>query len=374
MSKLTQSTTLAWPMTCILTALIVYASLYPMSGWRLPAQVPWDLIWAPWPRYWTRFDVIANFVGYIPLGFLSMLTVLRLQRHKVWWVLACLFPVLLSLGLEGVQVLLPSRVASNLDWALNSAGGLVGALAAGISIRKGWILRWQRWRERCLSEHAHDALPWLALWPVALLYPTSVPFGLGHVWNLLMQALQQAAQDTLFEDLATHLPLQAMPWTDVDMVGCMALGLLMPCLLLGSSIKGHWRRLVGVVLVVLGGSLVNGLSAALTYGPDHAWFWVSADVAYASAMAMVVGVVCSFLPHVWRMGLLLCGVTAVMWRLNMAPISPYFDESVQEWAQGHFIRFHGLTQWIGWLWPYAVGGYALKQVCRWAHSRLKSGA
>jgi hypothetical protein len=27
---------------------------------------------------------------------------------------------------------------------------------------------------------------------------------------------------------------------------------------------------------------------------------------------------------------------------------------LQTWEQGRFIRFHGVAQWLGWLWPYGV--------------------
>jgi len=50
--------------------------------------------------------------------------------------------------------------------------------------------------------------------------------------------------------------------------------------------------------------------------------------------------------------------------LNQAPESPYFAQTLQGWEQGRFIRFHGLAQWVGWLWPYAALVYALSQVWR----------
>ena len=31
-----------------------------------------------------------------------------------------------------------------------------------------------------------------------------------------------------------------------------------------------------------------------------------------------------------------------------------FAASLEEWEQGRFSRFHGLSQWLGWLWPYAA--------------------
>ena len=34
-----------------------------------------------------------------------------------------------------------------------------------------------------------------------------------------------------------------------------------------------------------------------------------------------------------------------------APADPYFGASLEAWEQGRFVRFHGLAQWVGWLWP-----------------------
>jgi hypothetical protein len=48
--------------------------------------------------------------------------------------------------------------------------------------------------------------------------------------------------------------------------------------------------------------------------------------------------------------------------LNQAPASAYFADTLQTWEQGRFIRFHGLAQWLGWLWPYAVLIYVLLRV------------
>jgi hypothetical protein len=50
--------------------------------------------------------------------------------------------------------------------------------------------------------------------------------------------------------------------------------------------------------------------------------------------------------------------------LNQAPASAYFTLTLQAWEQGRFIRFHGLAQWLGWLWPYAVLVYVLLRISR----------
>ena len=50
--------------------------------------------------------------------------------------------------------------------------------------------------------------------------------------------------------------------------------------------------------------------------------------------------------------------------LNQAPAGAYFAQTLQTWEQGRFIRFHGLAQWLGWLWPYVTLAYVLVRVSR----------
>jgi hypothetical protein len=54
------------------------------------------------------------------------------------------------------------------------------------------------------------------------------------------------------------------------------LGLLIPCLLGYCVITHKLRRAVFAVCIVLAGVGVTALSAALTYGPAHAWEWLQA--------------------------------------------------------------------------------------------------
>jgi hypothetical protein len=65
--------TSAWPLALVYAGLIVYASLFPFEGWRDQGVMPWFFLAAPLPRYWTGFDVVANLVGYMPLGFFLVL-------------------------------------------------------------------------------------------------------------------------------------------------------------------------------------------------------------------------------------------------------------------------------------------------------------
>lgn len=60
--------------------------------------------------------------------------------------------------------------------------------------------------------------------------------------------------------------------------------------------------------------------------------------------------------------LLLLSLGIYLSLLNQAPTSPYFAQTLSAWEQGRFIRFHGIAQWLGWLWPYAALLYGLSRV------------
>ncbi|HEY6353592.1 MAG TPA: VanZ family protein, partial [Burkholderiaceae bacterium] len=108
-------------------ALIVYASWFPLTGWRWPAGASvWTLLRLPWPRGQSSFDIVSNLLGYVPLGALLVLAPGHPRGHGVAAVRdATVLAAVLSYALEVGQNLLPLRVPSLLDWLLNTAGSTV---------------------------------------------------------------------------------------------------------------------------------------------------------------------------------------------------------------------------------------------------------
>ncbi len=62
----------------------------------------------------------------------------------------------------------------------------------------------------------------------------------------------------------------------------------------------------------------------------------------------------AWLPRRAAAALGLIVLTSMVALVSQAPTDPYYAISLKAWEQGRFIRFHGLAQWIGWLWPYAA--------------------
>lgn len=355
----------AWPLALLYAALVVYASLYPFADWRDQGIAPWEFLLAPVARYWTGFDVGVNVAGYVPLGGLLTLGALRTERSRHPVLMPVLGVALLSLLMESLQSYLPVRVPSREDFLLNTLGGAMGATTALLLEKFGAIDRWSRIRARWFVPQSRGGLVLLALWPAALLFPASVPLGLGQVLERLQQALAEALADSPYLGWLPPLPdagrVALVP--SAEML-CVALGLLIPCLLGFCIIRVLVRRWIFVALTLLAAVVVSALSAALSWGPAHAWAWLDLPAEMGLMVGTLLALGFAFMPWRGSAALALVALGVYLSLLNQAPESPYFAQTLQDWEQGRFIRFHGLAQWLGWLWPYGVMLYLLSLVGR----------
>ena len=365
--KLPRLVSAALPLTLAYAALIAYASLYPFADWRDQGIAPWAYLAAPWPRYWTGFDFGINVAGYVPMGFLAALTVLRTRPHagvSQAVLRATLAGAAVSFAMETLQSYLPVRIPSNVDLALNAAGTFAGAaLAAGLE-RAGAVARGSRVRSHWFVPDASGALVRLALWPVALLFPAAVTFGLGQVFERLETAIAEWLLDTPFIDWLPVRQFELEPLVPGVELLCVMLGALVPCLLAFMVTRSASRRAVVLALTLSAGVAASALSAALSYGPEHAWAWLSPPVQVGIAAAALAGAALLGAPRRLCAALLLLALALHLGLLNQAPESAYFAETLARWEQGRFIRFHGLAQWVGWLWPFATLGYVLAALSR----------
>ncbi|MFN7724947.1 MAG: VanZ family protein [Rubrivivax sp.] len=350
---------LAW------ATLVLYASLFPFTGWRWPPGQALDaLLVLRWPPWLDVLDLWANGLGYLPLGLLLLVGLRRSGAHPGLALLgAVALPAGLSYVCEVAQNFLPGRHPSLKDLALNSLGAAVGALLGVALHRLHAIDRWQGLRQRWFVPQSAGALALLALWPVGLLFPAPVPLGLGQVGPRLREALADLLDGVPWAQAAQDLwqaPLVQGP--RLPMAGEAAitlLGLLGPCLLAYTVVQPGLRRLVLALGALALGWTAMTLSTWLNFGPEHALAWLTPLTIPALLAATVLAGLLAPLGRRACVGLALVALASGASLVAQAPTDAYFAQSLQAWEQGRFVHFHGLAQWVGWLWPYAALGWLL---------------
>ncbi|HSI56296.1 MAG TPA: VanZ family protein [Ideonella sp.] len=350
----------AVPLALVFAGLIVYASLYPFAGWFWPAgAAPTELLALTMPRWRIPADMWFNFLGYLPLGALLYGAGVRSGgRALPVWLGAVLLGVALSYAMEVTQQFLPRRYPSLLDLMLNGAGTVGGATLAAVLQALRVIDHWQAARNRWFIWRSGGALALMLLWPVGLLFPAPMPLGLGPGWERLQGGLVELltdvawAQDWLLSLEASPLELSRLVPMQ-EGLGVM-LGLLGPCLLAFSVTRPGWRRAVLALGAALLGFCTTTLSAALNFGPGHALAWLTPVVwpAFIVALAVAAALLMANQRLAATLGIVVLSAQVML--VAQAPADPYFADSLQAWEQGRFIRFHGLAQWVGWLWPLAA--------------------
>lgn len=354
-------------------ALVVYASLYPFAGWRWPpGQEVWTLLALPHAIHQDAFDITSNLLGYTPLGLLLAVGLHRPGR-RAWHTaaLVTLLGSLLSYICEVGQHFVPGRVPAREDLGMNVLGNAAGALLGLALHALGWIQGFRQLRQRWLAEGDAVLPALLLLWPVGLLFPTPVPLGLGQVGDRLRETLASwlegvpwAVTAHAWLDTGGPAPVPLRPLSELLIV---ALGLLAPCLLAYSITAPGLRRLVfalGALTVGVGGMT---LSTLLNFGPAHAWSWITAATLPGLGLGLLAALLLTPVPSRLAAVLALMVLTGSVAAVAQAPADPYFAQSLRAWEQGRFVRFHGLAQWVGWLWPYAAMIWLLARVANRAH-------
>ncbi|MFZ4536047.1 VanZ family protein [Propionivibrio sp.] len=323
--------------------LIVYASLYPFTGWRDAGLSPIAFLDAAWPRYWTVFDLLINVVAYLPLGFLLALTLRRLPGRWTPAFTALLLGALISFCLESVQTWLPSRVPSNLDLACNTLGAGIGAL---LTIWHGerFFLRVAQMQQRLLAPipHAELGLVLIGLWLLTQLSPETILFGAGDLRHLL--------------EITPAVPYAAHSFfaleTGIIVCNTIAIGLIVRALL--ADHYPPWLALTAFFFFAL---LIRTLAAAVLVDPLNAFAWLTPGAAYGMLAGGVLLSIILLLPVPLRIalaGLVLMAGTVLV---NLTPPNPYSAAALATWQQGHFFNFNGVTRLAASLWPFLALPY-----------------
>lgn len=335
---MTRRSSLARNLALAYTALVVYASLHPFSGWRDTGVPPLEFLAAPWPRYFTVFDLVTNVLAYMPLGFLWVAYLQSPQRRWPGALASVVGASLLSLGLETVQNYLPTRVASNLDLGCNGLGALLGALVGiwrGRLLLSGSRLHLLRQRWFLAGSGGDAGLTLIALWLLTQLNPEILLFGTGDLRDLLdLEETIDFAADS-FSRIETFIAA----------ANTLAVGLAASCLVLR-------RRGPCVLALLLGALVVHSFAEALLVSPQQALRWITPGNGKGVLAGLLLLLPCLRLLPTLRRAVAGSALLFATVLVNLAPANPYLTQAAQAWWQGHFLNFNGLTHLASALWPF----------------------
>lgn len=330
----------------VYAALTVYASLYPLEGWRDTGASPFDYLASPWPRYVTAFDLGANILGYLPYGFLCALALYPKLRGLGAFAVSVASALVLSLGLEAAQSYLPARVANNLDMLCNVAGAACGAWVGTLVAPQVLGGPLKRWRSAAFYDGAgiDVGLALLVLWLFTQLNPATLLFAAGDLRDLLAAGAGRARAPEFFVAIEAFTAAANL----------VSVGLLLSALVRPN--RSARRMFAALVLCAVA---VKVLAFAIVMRAEQVLVWVTPGAELGLAVGIVIALVAMWLPRVARLGLAAVLLMAATVLVNLAPPNPYLAATLKLWQQGHFLNFNGLTRLVSALWAFAALGYLI---------------
>ena len=351
-------------------AFMIFASLYPFSGWK-DMSLLWpgltDVFAAGLPRYWTGFDVMTNLLAYL-FGAMILSWALQARTGALKAsLMAFALSTLLSFGVEWLQVVLPSRVPSLLDWILNAVGASLGASFACVTSRPQ-LESWLRDRFAVVKSAGERSalkpgflLALLALWFAAQLSLHGLAFSVGE-WAGVKPNFQSTSTGRLmlqiygplFETVATALSvlvigllLQPLLGKGVNPVAptlaffamCIAAKAAISARLLGTSVAFGWLSAATQGGLFIGLSLLSVLCLVLRFSSSRRW---------------------------WLVILLLLALVILF---NLAPESEYRRNLLHAWNPKQWRAVEALLAWLGFAWPGVAVFYCIGQIRHGFHAR-----
>jgi len=340
---------LAWILALAYSLVVLYASVQPLRGWRVPPPEVFSFLSAAWPRWITLEDIAVNLAAYAPLGFLLSIGWGARYGPGRGVLAAVSCAAGLSLALEAVQMFLPSRIASNVDLLTNSLGALMGAMAAPLFAPTrvlGGKLHAARHRVFVEGMAADVGLVIVCLWLLTQFHPTVQLFGSGAV----------RATFELPARFAYTPQLVFSAEAAVALLSVTGIGLLVSALMRDAARR---LRMIGAVLGVA--LVIKFIVAAvvLKASAPFAWLTPGAALGLPGGAVLLYGLV-----RLSRGGQLafaaLC-VAAATVAINLAPDNPYQSLPPQFFARGavHFLSFSGIVRALSELWPLLAVSYIL---------------
>lgn len=348
------------------TLLVVYASLYPFTGWTDNGISPFAFLTAPKPRYITDFDLLTNVIGYCPLGALVVFALHPRVSGTRATLVALLAGALLSAVLEALQTWLPNRISSNIDLITNALGALLGAAIAApfaaAMIDRGAL---RQLRISWFEPHASFAIMLILLWPFAQIFPQEHLFGMGGIvrqwltdpdsWPMQLLQMVLPGLTSIQEDLGLRPDdMHSQELLESLVTACAWLGTG----LFASVAMRRQAPMLGILAALLASALLlKAWVSELQFRTDSPFNWLSEGGRFGLLTGSLLLVLLLRVPRWLRGVIAMAALAALVVLTNLLPSNPYAWISDESWRLGRYVHFNSLSQWLGWLWPFLAFCY-----------------
>ena len=338
----------------IYVLLVVYASWYPLSGWRDNGLAPWAYLADRMPRYWTWFDLIVNVIAYVPLGAFAVLALYPLLRGRWAIIITAAGGILLATLMETVQTYLPTRVPSNLDLLTNTLGIIIGAFA-GNRMRRQFLEQSQlrALRDNWFPDHASTGLIVAALWPLAQIYPQAYLFGHGQLLPVISGWLSEWMNMPVdLGQLLWHeysVSVEQYLLAEVIITACCMTGAVLTLL---CQVRGNAPKYLLACLLMVGALATKTIANAILFTPDNAFTWLTPSAIGGLLIGIIMLGGLSLAPALAQRRAAISALVICLLVVNMAPANPYFLSTLQDWTQGRFLNFNGAAHFLSLCWPF----------------------
>ncbi len=319
---------------------ILYGSLSPFTGWRDQGLNFADVLKEPLVLTFTAFDAAVNMLSYVPFGFLVALALRSRLGAIPSALLALVCGMLVSAGMEFLQMYLPTRVSSNLDILTNTSGSALGGLiAVSMSSWVGLRMAVKRWRSH-FFQHGKGSdlgLALLALWVFGHINPT-LPL-LGNVFIAEIERQPFAS-----------VPAEPFGWWASIAV---ALNLLMLGTLLLTLLRTPRRVLTTLLAVLCMVALLKFIIAAVLLKSWALLLWINGEAMLGILLGFMLLMAIVWLPRITVIGVgsVVAASYFVIVNFVVDRNTPSAAMSIYHWHYLHLLNYNGLAQTIAMIFP-----------------------
>ncbi len=327
-------------------AVLVYASLFPLSGWRPIDTGLLNFLIKPWPAYQTSFDFFSNILAYVPLGILAAFRFQPKHGNLNALRYSLLLGFALSLSLEATQNFLPMRVPSWVDLLTNSTGAFIGALiATPYADRLNTSMEWITLRGQWFVSDSQPALVLLLAWSVVQVLPQSSLFLVGELPGLIGDdwlGLERLPILSSFVDLQTSIVIETL--------GIVLSMWVITTLLLEILSASAPKLPFGIAIICL--ALVGKSIMSIRLTATDPMYWLTVGAQSGLLVGAISAAIAASISSHFRRTIAMVALVGLIALANLAPVSGYQAQLLAGWNDGPWRSIAGALRHLSSLWPW----------------------